>query len=299
MSAETDAFIGLSRDKIALLEKYVDQELDPSDHTGFLAICDIFGLKCPGNLVGVRERVELLCKFKDLCTSFGVEISHDFEALLVEIKKKEEIERLDQENDRMEIELIRTQKGLSELYIKESKLKELTEEKNALVERVQQIERIEKYSLFSLEIVQLAKTLMIDTKERKDGSVCFDSGGYLEEFHLLFLPFVNLSANAVNFLYNQLVVPSSDINKEKAVNRYLEHLKALALLKERKECVKNPNLKRDWELVELVAQRPNYPVDELCRVLHAPRAEIIERVFLLSAKDVLVFNRAADTVRIK
>ncbi|OAG28831.1 hypothetical protein NEDG_00970 [Nematocida displodere] len=283
--------------RLCLLETYAGTELDPSDEFGFLSICKAFKITEKNRLETDSEAVEIMLRLKNLCIGRGLAIDRDFEGLLGETREREELESIEKENDRLEIEFAQTKEKLAAMYVQKTKLEELRKEKAYLEQKLNTLEKTEKLSSVSQEAVRLAESLSVATKKEPNGKIQPILPECVEEFHALFLPFVSLSVDAVNFLYSQLVVDASQATtKQQAILEYISHVKGIQTLRDMRNHSSNLKKRTDSAILEILIDRKSIEVETLCTLTNLPREKVIERVFFLSAKNVIRFQRIEDRV---
>lgn len=286
------------RGSLDILEKYASYELDPADHSGFLAICRLFGVTEKDQWKTETELVEILQKFKRLCSQYGVNIPHDFTYLLERCKVREEIERQEKENDRIEIELSKSKDKIAEIYIKKIRLNELRKEKEALIQTVRQIESDREYSDVSREVLSLAKICGMKTAKNETGRVVRLKTDWNIEFHNYFMPFVNLSIETVNFIYEQISMPSyADTHeKEKSVTFLMKYYQKRTEAKIEYFRHRTPSNTLNYLITLILLEKTSIHIQDICTLIKKSRTEIIKNIFYLSCKKILIFNRDTDTV---
>jgi len=192
------------------LEPFLGSEIDRNDHRGFLSVCRALGITDKFALNSDLEAVEVFSRVSRVYAGYGIDSGWDFEKMRLDVAERERLESVDKENDKMEIELCRSQEQMGAAYVKKKRLEELKKEKLRLEGKVREIEEKLKLKEVSKEIVALAKSLGASTVERK-GEIAAEAGQEcVEVFHAIFLPFVDVSVEAVNFLYSQISFISGD-----------------------------------------------------------------------------------------
>lgn len=280
----------------ARIERYMSEEIDPEDHTGFLYVCQMLGITEKSSIEYDSEIVELFHLLSSLSQEYGLCFTYDFATALTETKEREEMERIDKENDLLEIELMHST-GSASISLKRSRIEELQIEKIELLKKLEKILEIEKVSSISLEIVELAKSLSMCTEEREGGEYTLAPlSTCSEEFYSFFLPFLSLSVESVIFLYSQIRVDEKE-NKEEVVKSHLEMLSLLHSLRSAKESATDIKQKIEYGIIELLQQKKVCTITDICTSLHIPRENVIEQIFLLCSKQLILFDRKEDTTR--
>ncbi|KAI5191083.1 hypothetical protein NEMIN01_1352 [Nematocida minor] len=279
-----------------LLEKYAGAELDPEDHSGFLAICRLFGVTEKRVCKKDSELAEVLQELKRVCGQFGVNILHDFCSLQKECRVREEIEKQENENDRMEVELSKSKDEVISLHIKKIRLNELVKERKSLEEEVSRIEKVKEYSEISREVLQLAKTLNIKTAKDGEESAVLSKPDCSIDFHNYFMPFVNLSIETVNFIYAQLQARGTPESKERKVLLMMKYHQKRIEANLAYSRYKTPTNTLDYLITLILIEKSAVNIKDVCQLLKKERQEVIRRIFFLCSKRVLLFNRTEDTI---
>ncbi|KAH9385199.1 uncharacterized protein NEMAJ01_0095 [Nematocida major] len=282
---------------LCALKKYAAEELDPEDHFGFMEICRAFGITNKARCYSDTELIELFQRFKEICLQFGIPIEHDFVSLHAVSMAHEEncIQSLSQ--DRIEVEVSRQQSKAAELYIKKIQLGELLKQKEMLQKELEQIEQIREYSNVSKEVVQLAKSLNVKTSKQNAGFTIYSRADCHIDFHSYFIPFVNLSIETVNFIYEQiLTIGTHPGAKECMVLLLMKYYQKRLEAKQAYLRHKTNENALNYTIALILMEKPVVGISELCRLLKRDRKEIIKSVFFLCSQKILIFNRLSDAV---
>ncbi|KAI5173203.1 hypothetical protein NEFER03_2163 [Nematocida sp. LUAm3] len=277
-----------------ILKKYAEKELSPEDHFEFLLICRALNLTEKTICSSDSERAEVLFQYIQACKEHGIDVSYDMHVFLEETLRREELEKMDRENDHLEIEISREKSG--DTYSLVHRRNELLIRREELKKHEESIRVAEEHSAAFQDILSLAKSLSISTREKENASFVVKKEKHLEEFHSLFLPCVSLSMDAVSLLYAQ--IEASPENKEKEVLEYIEHMRKLMLFRRMKEACGSSKVQIEFLIVELLWERKRVTVCEAACILEISREEAIEAVFVLVAKEVIYFHRASDTIEL-
>ncbi|KAI5190885.1 hypothetical protein NECID01_1180 [Nematocida sp. AWRm77] len=302
----TDKHDALKR--IKMLEPYISEEIDKNNHLGFLSICRGVGVSEVQSAVLDSELAGVFCTLQEKLSELGMDVPCDFGTLQKECAEREHWEEVERENDRMEIEFSRSKEQMARLYIKQAQLEEAVGEKERLERHVGVLRGKEALSQVSEEVLGLADLLQVGTEEQGGEESVVSPAEDSEGFHSVFLPFVDLSFEAVNFLYNQIrfadegaCKQAQETEKKRAykdvfVQKYIKYVKdqqVLACAIEKEPCRKK---KLGCQIIQAMLSTPALCISDLCKILGVSREEAMERVFFLSAKGVLLFNRLEDTV---
>ncbi|KAI5180136.1 hypothetical protein NEOKW01_0465 [Nematocida sp. AWRm80] len=208
------------------LKECTVNEIDPNDHQLFSEVSCILGLSNKKHLEKESDLLRIFIRFQKVFKEVGLEIPYDIEGILNKCIEREKIEEIDKESDLIEIELTKEKKTLSDLYIARERVKELQKEKAHLEDKAKRIEALKKQSQISKEIIQLAQDLAIEITNERSGTTAEPTNEYHEDFHSLFIPYPNLSIEAVNYLYSQILTApetkDSPLNVSKENKEYKE-----------------------------------------------------------------------------
>lgn len=280
------------------LERYASSELDPTDHSGFLRICRFFRITDKIICQTDSELIEMFEKLKKVGALYGVDISHDFSSLLVQCRLREEAEKQEKENDRMEVELAKSRDRIAELYIRKIRLAELVKEKEALSEMIKDVEKDREYSDVSREVLCLAKSFGLATKKQSSGKAIFLKSDWNIEFHNYFMPFVNLSIETVNFIYEQIQNPRKEgsTGKEQHVIQLMNYYQKRIEAKTAYLQHKTPSNSLNYLIALILIEKRTLSVQNICILVKKNRQDIIKNIFYLSSEKILLFDRGRDLV---
>ncbi|KAI5161025.1 hypothetical protein NEAUS03_1474 [Nematocida ausubeli] len=250
------------------LHVYSKRELEADDDEGFIRVCQLFGLSVPADSLNDRVLVHLLDACSSICVERGLQVPCSSENK----RKREEKEK--------ERELAKEQLASKE------------KERDALRKAAANMEEDLARSQVCWEVIEMARAVGISVMRVSGGKCLEGNREWGVDLHSYFLPFVNMSVDAVNFVYGQVCVQGEC--EVQSVGRLMAYVQKCIELRNVYLRYRTSEHDLDYRITLFLLEQKKESIEGLCSVVEKERKDVIKSIFYLCSKGIAGYTRETD-----